>query len=166
MAAADQTSYPIKSKYTEDWPTSLSTDPIMPSRVATRVIIIIAFQGAIRDFFTISSLHCEPSQTRTLKWSWCNHVKTMCNTSSTYHVQCVVLCATWYEDTYQLLRLTELKLHLFELYFTGWTIKPMDEGRIPEHPEKTLGYELQKMPHTTAWRFKPQAKLEPAQEHW
>ena len=37
----------------------------------------------------------------------------------------------------------------------------MKEGRKPEHPEKTPGDELQKMPHTTARRFKPQARLEP-----
>ena len=42
----------------------------------------------------------------------------------------------------------------------------MKEGRKPEHPEKTPGDELQKMPHTTAQRFKPQARLEPAQQHW
>ena len=42
----------------------------------------------------------------------------------------------------------------------------MEEGRKPEFPEKTPGDELQKMPHTTAQRFKPQARLEPAQSHW
>ena len=39
----------------------------------------------------------------------------------------------------------------------------MEEGRKPEYPEKTPGDELQKMPHTTAGRFKPKARLEPAQ---
>ena len=39
-----------------------------------------------------------------------------------------MLRATWYEGTAQLLSLTELKSHLFELYFIGWTIKPMKEG--------------------------------------
>ena len=39
----------------------------------------------------------------------------------------------------------------------------MKEGRKPEYPEKTPGDELQKMPHTKAQRFKPQARLEPAQ---
>ena len=42
----------------------------------------------------------------------------------------------------------------------------MKEGRKPEYPEKTPGAELQKMPHTTARGFKPQARLEPAQQHW
>ena len=72
-------------------------------------------------FFTISSLRRELSPTCTLKWSGCNRVQIMCNTSSTYHVQ-HVLCATWYEGTAQLLNLTEFKWHLFELYFIGWTI--------------------------------------------
>ena len=39
----------------------------------------------------------------------------------------------------------------------------MKEGRKPEYPEKTPGDEPQKMPHTKARRFKPQARLEPAQ---
>ena len=34
----------------------------------------------------------------------------------------------------------------------------MKEGRKPEYPEKTPGDELQKMPHTTARRFKPQSE--------
>ena len=53
----------------------------------------------------------------------------------------VMLRATWNEGTAQLLSWTELKSHLFELYFTGWTIKPMKEGRKPEYPEKTPGDE-------------------------
>ena len=39
----------------------------------------------------------------------------------------------------------------------------MKEGRKPEYPEKTPGDALLKMPHTKARRFKPQARLEPAQ---
>ena len=77
-----------------------------------------------------------------------------------------MLRATWYEGTAQLLSLKELKSHLFELYFVGWIIKLMKEGRKPEYPEKTPSDELQKMPHTTTQRFKPQARLEPAQQHW
>ena len=42
----------------------------------------------------------------------------------------------------------------------------MKEGRKTEYPEKTHGDELQKMPHTTVRRFKPQARLEPAPQHW
>ena len=42
----------------------------------------------------------------------------------------------------------------------------MKEGRKPEYPEKIPCSELQKMPHTKAQRFKPKARLEPAQQHW
>ena len=114
-------------------------------------------------FFTISSQRRKLSPTRTLKWPRRNRVQITCSTSGAYHVQHVVLRVTWYEGTAQPLSLTELKSHLFELYFVGWIIKPMKEGRKPEYPEKTPGDELQKMPHTTARRFKPQARLEPAQ---
>ena len=41
----------------------------------------------------------------------------------------------------------------------------MKEGRKPEYPEKTLDDELQKVPHSKARRFKPQARLEPARQH-
>ena len=53
-------------------------------------------------FFTISSLCRESSPARTLKGSLHNYVQIMCNTSSAYHVQHVVLRATWYEGTAQL----------------------------------------------------------------
>ena len=69
--------------------------------------------------FTISSLHCELSPTRTLKWPGRNHVQITCNTSSAYHVQHVVMRATWYEGTAQLSSLTDFKWRLFELYFIG-----------------------------------------------
>ena len=38
----------------------------------------------------------------------------------------------------------------------------MKEGRKPEYPEKTPDDEFQKMPHTKAKKFEPQARLEPA----
>ena len=57
------------------------------------IIIIIAFKGAI--------------------------VQITCNTSSALSCASVMLRATWYEGTAQLLSLTELKSHLFELYFVG-----------------------------------------------
>ena len=94
--------------------------------------------------------------------SYANHVQ---------HIQrlsraSVMLRATWYEGAAQLLSLTELKSHLFELYFIGWTIKPMKEGRKSEYLEKTPGDEVQKMLQTTARKFKLQARLEPAQKRW
>ena len=51
------------------------------------IMIIIAFKGAIRDFFTISSQRRELSPTCTLKWPWRNRVQITCNTSSADHVQ-------------------------------------------------------------------------------
>ena len=39
----------------------------------------------------------------------------------------------------------------------------MKERRKPEYPEKIPGDELQKMPHTTARRFKLKTRLEPTQ---
>ena len=66
-------------------------------------------KGNSRFFFTISSLRSELSPTRMLKWHWRNRVQITCNISSACHVQHVVLRATWYEGTAQLLSLTELK---------------------------------------------------------
>ena len=82
------------------------------------IIIITAFKGAILDI-CISLQHHQPSPTRTLKWPGRNGVQIMRHASSAYHVQHVVLRATWYEGTAQLISLTELKSHLFELYFIG-----------------------------------------------
>ena len=59
-------------------------------------------QSRSSRFFTISLLRREPSPTRTLKWPGRNRVQITCNTSSAYHVQHVVLLATWYEGTAQL----------------------------------------------------------------
>ena len=84
----------------------------------TSIIIIIAFKGAIREF-SVSSLRRELSATRTLKWPVRNRVQITCNISKARHLQHAVLRATWYERTAQLLSMTELKLHLFELYYTG-----------------------------------------------
>ena len=61
-------------------------------------------------FLTVSSLRREPSPTRTLKWLGHNHVQITCNTTSAYHAQHVVLRATWYEGTAQLLSWTEFKI--------------------------------------------------------
>ena len=42
----------------------------------------------------------------------------------------------------------------------------MKEERKPEYTEKTPDNDLQKMPHTTTRKFKPQARIEPALWHW
>ena len=60
-------------------------------------------------YFAVSSRRREPSPTRTLKWpGHVQHIERLSRAS-----------ATWYEGTAQLLSLTELKSHLFELYFIG-----------------------------------------------
>ena len=56
--------------------------------------------------------------------SHANHVQNI----GLLYVQHVVLRAMWYEGTVQLLSLTELKSHLFELYFIGWTINRWRRG--------------------------------------
>ena len=76
-------------------------------------------QRHISRFFTISSLRRELSPTHTSKWPGRNRVQITCNTSSAYHVQNVVLRATWYKGTAQLLSLTEFTSHLFQLHFIG-----------------------------------------------
>ena len=42
----------------------------------------------------------------------------------------------------------------------------MKVGRKREYPEKAADDELQKILHTKARRFKPQARIEPVQQHW
>ena len=64
-------------------------------------------------FFAISSQRRELSPTRTLKWPGHMQPIELLSRAS------VMLRATWYEGTAQLLSLTELKSHLFELYFIG-----------------------------------------------
>ena len=90
-------------------------------------------------FFTISSLHREPSPTSTRKWPGCNLVQITCNTLSAYHVQHVMLCATWYEGTAQLLSLNaELKSHVFELFFFNWP----NHSLADQHKDKTDGFHV------------------------
>ena len=69
----------------------------------TTAIIVIAFKGAIRDFDnlltaprTVSNTYAQVARAQ----SCANHV----HTSRAYHVKHVVLRATWYEGTVQLLR--------------------------------------------------------------
>ena len=100
---------------------------------------------------TVSNTHAQAARVQ-LCASHVQHIERLSRAS-------VMLLATWCKGTAQLLSLTEFKSHLFELYFVGWIIKQMKEGRKPEYPEKTPGDELQKMPHTTARRFKPKARL-------
>ena len=101
--------------YSQSSPSHL---PVVYTSVIIIIIIIIAFKGAIW-YFLQSPHSAKLSPTRTLKWpGHVQHIERLSRAS-------VMLRATWYEGTAQLLILTELKSHLFELYFIGWTIKPM-----------------------------------------
>ena len=64
-------------------------------------------------FLSVSSLRRELSPARTFKRPGRIRVQITCNTSSAYHVQHVVLRATWYEGTAQLLNLTEFEIAYF-----------------------------------------------------
>ena len=68
---------------------------------------------------SLQSPHCAANRLQHVRSSGSGAI--VC-TYSGYHVQSVVLSTTWYEGTAQLLSLTELKSHLYELYFNGWTI--------------------------------------------
>ena len=70
------------------------------------IIIIIAFQGAIRDF--LQSPHSTANCLQHARSSGLGAI--VCKSRAN-----VVLRATWYEGTAQLLSLTELKSHVFEL---------------------------------------------------
>ena len=89
------------------------------------IIIIINNNNRIQRrnsrLFTIFSLRREPSPTRALKWpgrKCANHVQHIeCLSRATCRVTCHVV-----RREAHLLNLTELKSHLFEVYFIGWTI--------------------------------------------
>ena len=79
------------------------------------LIIIIALKGTIRYF--LQSPQCAANRLQHVRSSGPGAI--MCNKSSACHMQHAVLGASLYEGTAQLLSLTELKSHLFELYFIG-----------------------------------------------
>ena len=88
------------------------------------IIIIIAFKGAIPDYFynlltaprTVSNTYAQVARAQ----SCANHVQHIERLSRAS----VMLRATWYEGTAQLLSLTELKSHLLELFLLAETLNP------------------------------------------
>ena len=103
------------------------------------IIIVIAFKGAIWDFWQSpfkgaiwdfwqsphSAVNClQHARSSGPGASHVQHIERLSCAS-------VMLRAIWYKGTAQLLSWTELKSCLFELYFIGWTIKRMKEGRKP-----------------------------------
>ena len=102
---------------------------ITTTTIATTTTITTQKHSKVQfEIFLASSLRREPSPTRTLKWPGLNRVQITCNTSSAYHLKHVVLRTTWCDVTAQLLRLTEFKSRLFELYFIGRTINWWRKG--------------------------------------
>ena len=86
--------------------------------LAVDLFIIIAFKAAIRDF--LQSPHSAANCLQHVRSSGpgaivCKHVQHIERLSRAS----VMLRATWYEGTAQLLSLTELKSHLFELYLVS-----------------------------------------------
>ena len=79
------------------------------------IIIIIVFKGAIPDFFFFFFFFFLQSH----NWPGRSRVQITCNTLSAYHLQHVVLRATWYEGTAQLFSMTDFKSNSFELYSIG-----------------------------------------------
>ena len=92
------------------------------------LLLIIAFKGAIQDF--LQSPHSAANCFQHVRSS--GPGATVCKSRATHRalITCkhVVLRATWDEGTAQLLSLTEVKSHLFELYFIGWTTKRWRRG--------------------------------------
>ena len=112
-------------------------------------------------FFTISSLRSELSPTRTLKWPERSRVQITCSTSSAYHVQHVMLRATWYEGTAQLLSLTELRPHLSQLYFVCCTINRWRRGGNRSTRRKPLATSSRKCHILKPEHFKPKRDSNP-----
>ena len=87
-------------------------------RFIIMMIIISAFKGAIRDFLQSPHSaanhlqHVNSSGQAQSRANLVQHIERLSHES-------VMLCATGYEGTSQLLSLTVFKSHLFELYFIG-----------------------------------------------
>ena len=152
---AIQTCHLIQWQCTHTRPTSSNPDPIMPgvrqgshqnSNFYVIIIIIIAFKGAIWDFLqsphsatTVSNTHTQVAQAQPCA----NHVQHI----EPWSRASVVLRATWYEGTAQLLSLTELKSHLshlFELILLAESLKRWRRGGNRSTRRKTLATSFRK----------------------
>ena len=133
---------------------------------ATNNNIMIAFKGAIREF--LQSPHCAANRLQHLRSSGPGRyrVQITCNTSSVYHVQHVVLRATWYEGTAQLLNLTEFKSNLFELHFVGRIISRWKSGGNLSTRRKPLATSFRKCHILKPEDSSTKARLEPTQQNW
>ena len=80
------------------------------------IIMIITLKGAIRVGFFLQSPHCAANCLQHVRSSGSGAI--VCKSRATHPalITCNMQCATWYEGTAQLLSLTELKSHIFELH--------------------------------------------------
>ena len=130
------------------------------------MIIIIAFRGAIRDF--LQSPHSAVNCLQHVRSSGLGAI--VCKSRATHRTLITCKC----HDTCHLVRRdsSAIKFDRVEVAFI-WTFillaKPLNRWRRGGNRSirrKKPDDELQKLPHTTARRCKPQARLEPAQQHW
>ena len=129
------------------------------------IIIVITFKGAIQDI--LQSPHCTPNRLRHVHSSGPGTIA--CKSHATHRalIMCNMSCYVPRGMKRQLSHSVWkcFKPHLFELYLLAEPLTN-EGGEETGELEKNPDDELQKMPHTKAWRFKPQARLEPAQYHW
>ena len=127
------------------------------------IIIIIALKGAIRDF--LQSPHSTANFLQHVCASGPGAI--VCKSCATHRAlitcKCLVTCHLVRRDSSAITFDRVEIAFIWAFYFIVWTIKPMKEGRKPEYPEKNPWRRASEMPHTTARRFKPQARREPAQ---
>ena len=81
------------------------------------MIIVIALKGAIQDF--LQSLHCAANCLQHAHSSGQGVIMCKSHAALQALITCSMSCAAWFGETAQLISLTELKSHLFELYFIG-----------------------------------------------
>ena len=111
--------------------------------VPAMVIIIIAFTGTVRDF--LQSPRCATDYLQHLRSSAPGTIVCKSRATRQVLVTCnVMLHPSWYEGTVQLLSLTELKSHLFELYFFDWTINRLRRGGNRSTRRKLLAMTFRK----------------------
>ena len=122
------------------------------------IIIIIAFKGAIRDFFynllpalrTAFNMYAQVMQAQ----SCTNHVQYI---ECLSHATCRVTCHVVRRDS-SAIKFNRVEI-VFILAFLLLAEPLTDEGgEETEYPEKTPGDELQKIPPTKAQRFKPRSE--------
>ena len=130
------------------WDVKQQTTTTLPGAWYFRIVIIIAFQGAIQDF--LQSPHNAANCLQHVRSSGPGAI--VCKSCATHRAlitcKCHVTCHLVRRDS-SAIKFDRVEIaFIWASFFIGWTINPMKEGRKLEYPEKTPGDELQKMPHT------------------